>query len=183
MIMKSGFYQAPTLAFAIGLALWTAAPAAAQGASCPILTDAAASSALQADVRGQPTPTNVPGLDACNFEDPDGNVYSISRQTGALAPTSSGPVALAQIFIPNLPDSARAQLAALTQLGLKVTIGDNELSSLSGVGDAALWVKSDTAGDGLYVQRGSDAFAFESDDAPGIQSRLTALAQAALTSQ
>lgn len=172
-----------SVAMAFGLALCVAAPAAAQGATCPIVIDATASAALQVDIRGQATPTNVPGLDACNLEDPDGNVYSVSRQIGALTPTSSGPVGLALLFVSDLPDSARAQLAALTQLGVNVTIGTDELSSVGGVGDAALWVRSATAGDGLYVQRGPDAFAFESDDAPDVQSRLTALAQAVVTNQ
>ena len=171
-----------SLTAAFGLALCAAAPVSAQGTSCPIVSDATASSALQTDVHGQATPTNVAGLDACNLEDSDGNVYSISHQAGALTPTSSGPVGLALLFIPDLPDSARGQLAALTQLGLKVTIGTDELSSVGGLGDAALWVRSTTAGDGLYVQRGPDAFAFESDDAPGTQSALTALAQAVVTS-
>jgi hypothetical protein len=167
------------------LFLGPALPVAAQTQtlSCPIADDALAVRALGVGARGEGIQTNIAGLDACDFEDASGTAITVSRQNGAFGSyTTSGVAALAAMFIPDLPDTAQAQIAALSQTGAKVALPGFELSSLSGLGDAALWVKSDS-GDSLLAQRGADAYAFETDDAPDAQAKLTALARAVLTTQ
>jgi len=178
-MMKFGFFAVAVA----GLLLASALPVAAQTQtlSCPIADDALATRALGLGVSGQAIQTNVPGLDACDFEDTSGTAITVSRQNGAFGSyTTSGVAALAAMFIPDLPDTAQAQIAALSQTGIKVTLPGFELSSLGGLGDAALWVKSDS-GDSLLAQRGADAYAFETDDAPDAQAKLTALARAVLS--
>jgi hypothetical protein len=79
---------------------------------------------------------------------------------------------------------ARAEIGALSQAGMNVALPDYEFESVGGVGDAALWVKTQLVPgffkDSLLVQRGSDTFAFDVDDGPDARVGLTALAQAVL---
>jgi len=168
---------------AAGLLLGSALPVAAQTQppTCPIADDSLATRALGNDVRGEGIQTNIPGLDACDFEDASGTAITVSRQSGAFSSsTANGAAALAAMFLPDLPDSAQAQLAAVSQTGIKIALPGFELSSVTGLGDAAVWVKSND-GDSLLAQRGADAFSFETDDAPDAQAKLTAFARAVLT--
>jgi hypothetical protein len=177
-MMKFGFLAVA----AAGLLLGSALPVAAQAPSCAIADEGLATHALGTVVHVQGIPTSVPGLDACDVVDTTGNAITVSRQSDAFTTVSlTGAVGLAAVFIPDLPDAAQAQLAVLSQTGIKLTVPGFELSSVNGVGDAALWVKTD-GGDSLLAQRGTDAFAFETDDAPDAQMKLTALARAVLTS-
>jgi hypothetical protein len=91
------------------------------------------------------------------------------------------------MYVPQLPPEALAQIDALSQAALNVAVPGYEVSTISGVGDAALFVKSELVPrffkDSLIVQRGGDGFAFDTDDTPDAQTKLTALAQATLGSQ
>src|SRR5205814_9792605 len=111
-------------------------------------------------------------------------VFGINRETGAFGPGEGGAAALARRYIPGLPDAARAQIDALSQAGMNVALPDYQFEAVGGVGDSALWVKSQLLPgwfrDSLLVQRGSDGFSFDTDDSPDAQMVLTALAQAVL---
>jgi hypothetical protein len=95
-----------------------------------------------------------------------------------------GAAALARRYIPELPDAALAEIQALQQAGMSVALPDYQFEAVGGVGDSALWVKTQLVPgffkDSLLVQRGGDAFAFDVDDGPDAQMALTALAQAVL---
>ena len=166
-----------------GLFLSAALPVAAQASSCPIADDAVVATAIGSSVQSHAASTIAPGLIACNFEDARGSEIGVSRQVDAFAPGDpTGAAGLAVMFLTDVPDAARSQFAALNQIGMRVFVPGYELSSLNGVGDAALWVKSDAI-DILFLQRGNDVYAFETDDIQDAQPKLTALAQAVLTTQ
>jgi hypothetical protein len=158
---------------------------AAQSTACPIAGDSTVSQAVGAPVSGSVDVT-LDALTVCTFSDgsTSSHAFGVSRETGAFGPADGGVGALAQRYIPALPDAARAQIDALSQAGISVALPDHEFQSVAGVGDSALWVKTQLVPgffkDSLLVQRGSDAFSFDVDDGPDAQAALTALAQAVL---
>ncbi|MGI9147801.1 MAG: hypothetical protein ACR2IK_14830 [Chloroflexota bacterium] len=160
-----------------------AVPGAAQSAGCPIADDATVSQAVGSAVLGT-TDATTGGVTACTFGDAGGRAFGVSRETNAFGPAEGGAAALAQKYIPGLPAAARAQIDALSQVGLNVALPDYEFESVAGVGDSALWVKTQLVPgvfkDSLLVQRGSDAFSFDVDDGPDSRAALTTLAQAVL---
>src|SRR5258708_38983720 len=104
---------------ALGFVLCAALPAAAQGSSCPIADDAVVATAIGTSVQSHAASTLAPGLIACNFEDSSGSEIGVSRQVDAFAPGDvTGATGLAVMFLTDVPDSARAQFAALNQIGL-----------------------------------------------------------------
>jgi hypothetical protein len=78
----------------------------------------------------------------------------------------------------------RAQISAFNQAGINIAVPGYEILTVNGVGDAAIWVKTELApgfvNDSLVVQRGSDGFSFTVDDSPDAQAKATTLAQAVL---
>lgn len=110
--------------------------------------------------------------------------FGVYRDKDAFGPGEGGAAALAARYIPQLPDAARAEIEALQQVGMSVALPDYQFESVGGVGDSALWVRSQLLPgffrDSLLVQRGGDAFAFDADDGPDAKSSLTTLAQAVL---
>jgi hypothetical protein len=164
-----------------------AALAHAQVASCPVVDDAAASQALGVTVHGKAQAGMPAGTDMCDYIDPAGIDYSVSRQSGAFAPGAAvGAGALALMFVPQLPADALSQIDSLSQNGTTLTAPGFQISAVNGVGDAALLVKAELmpgiVRDSLFVQHSSDAWSFVTDDTPETPARLTALAQAALGS-
>jgi hypothetical protein len=151
------------------------------------MSDAVASQALGAPVQGKAQSDLPGGLVLCDFIDPAGTDYGVSRQSGAFPPGAAGGVAaLALMYVPQLPPEARTQIDALSQTGMNIAVPGYEVSSIGGLGDAALFVKSELAPgyvkDSLLVQNGSDGFSFDTVDTPDVLTKLTALAQAALSS-
>jgi len=169
---------------AIVLLLVPMLSAAAQSTSCAMASDAVVSAALGGPVQGKMTATAVPGFDFCDFIDSAGTDFGVYRESNAFGPGEGGAAALATRYIPQLPDVARAQIDALNQIGINIAVPGYEIAAVSGVGDAAIWVKTELLpgifNDSLIVQRGGDAFSFNVDDAPDAQMKLTTLAQAVL---
>jgi hypothetical protein len=156
----------------------------AQTAPCPVVNDDVVSIALGTPVTGKSQANIIPGFDACDFIDATGTDFGVSRERNAFGPAEGGAAGLAQRYIPQLPDVARAQIDALSQAGINVAVPGYELTAVSGLGDSALRVKSELVPgffkNSLLVQLGSDGFAFETDDSPAAQTKLSALAQAVL---
>ena len=171
---------------ALGLLLVPSLPAGAQSPPCPILTDAEVSATLGVPVASHYEANIVPGFDSCDFVDPNGTGFTVMRESNAFGSGEGGAAALARRYIPQLPDAARAQIDALSQIGINIAVAGYEISAVNGVGDAAIWVKTEllpgTFNDSLIVQRGGDAYSFNMDDESEAQVELTALAQAALAS-
>jgi len=170
---------------AVGLLL-VPLTAGAQSPPCPLLTDAEVSATLGVPVASHYETNMVPGFDSCDFVDPNGTGFTVMRESNAFGPGEGGAAALARRYIPQLPDAARAQIDALSQIGINIAVGGYQISAVNGVGDAAIWVKTEllpgTFNDSLIVQRGGDAYSFNMDDESEAQVELTALAQAALAS-
>lgn len=157
---------------------------AAQSTACPIAADSTVSQAVGATVAGSVDVT-IDNMTICSFKagSSASPAFGVSREMNVFGPAEGGPAALAQRYLPNLPDAARAEIDALSQAGIPVaTPGDHQFEVVSGVGDSALWVQTElVAGffkDSLLVQRGADAFSFDVDDSPDARAALTALAQA-----
>jgi hypothetical protein len=172
---------------ALVMLLGPASLAHAQVPSCPVVSDAVASQALGTPVQGKAQSDLPAGLVLCDFIDPTGVDYGVSTQSGAFPPgAAGGAAALALMYVPQLPPEAQTQIDALSQAGLNVAAPGYQISSVSGVGDAALFVKSELVPgffkDSLLVQHGSDGFSFDTDDTPDAFTKLSALAQAALGS-
>lgn len=169
---------------AVGLLLAPSLSAGAQSLPCPMITDAVVSATLGMPVTGQYEANIVPGFDSCDFVDPNGTGFTVMRESNAFGPGEGGAAGLARRYIPQLPDAARAQIDALSQIGINIAVPGYELSAVNGVGDAAIWVKTEllpgTFNDSLIVQRGGDAFSFNMDDTPDAQAKLHTLAQAVL---
>ena len=160
-------------------------PALAQAPGCPLTTEAVVAQALGTPVHGEATAGVPEGMDLCDFLDGAGTDYGVARQQNAFGPgAAAGPAALAQKYLPTLPEAALQQIDALRQAGMSVTLPGYQVTVVGGVGDTALWVQRELLPgffkDSLLVQQGSAAFAFDVDDAPGAQATLIALAQAVL---
>jgi len=171
---------------AMGLALLaTPLSAAAQSTTpgCPIADDATVSGAVGSPLTGSVNGTAGP-VTVCTFTDGSAasRAFGVSREAGAFGPAEGGAGALAQRYIPGLPDAAKSQIDALSQVGLNVALPEYQFEAVPGLGDSALWVKAQlmpgSFKDSLLVQRGTDAFSFDVDDSPDARAALTALAQA-----
>ncbi len=127
------------------------------------------------------------GFDLCDFLDPSGTDYGVARESGAFGPGEGGPAALAQRYIPALSDEVRAQIDALNAIGIPMAVPGYQITVVNGIGDSAIWVMNELLPgvfvDSLIVQRGPDAFSFNTSDAPGAQAKLTSLAQAVVQAQ
>jgi hypothetical protein len=81
---------------------------------------------------------------------------------------------------------ARPHRSAVGAIGIDVGTTGYEIAAVSGVGDSAVWVKTQLVPgvfiDSLIVQRGADAYNFKGEDSPATQDKLTTLAQAVLAS-
>jgi len=160
-------------------------PIAAQSAGCRFADDGTISRALGAPESGE-VDAAMDAVTMCTFKggSTSSPAFGVSQEIGAFGPAEGGAGALAARYIPGLPDAARAEIDALGQAGLSVTLPDYEVETVGGLGDSALWVRSQLVPgffkDSLLVQRGSDAFAFDVDDSPTARASLTTLAQAVL---
>jgi hypothetical protein len=165
-----------------------AAPVSAQQPTpCKLVSNAVVASAIGAPVEGSAQPGLPPGVDGCDFADATGDQFSVSRTSNTLAPGAAlSPGALAQSYFPDLTDDAVARIDALTQPGISLALPGLRVQTVGGVGDDAVLVKEaldeDTLADTLVVRRGTDIFAFNTDDSPDAPDRLTALAAGVLTS-
>jgi len=171
-------------AIAIGMLVVPSLSAGAQSAPCPMVTDTVVSAALGTPVTSQYEANIVPGFDSCDFVDPNGTGFTVMRESNAFGPGEGGAAALARRYIPQLPDAVRAQIDALSQIGINIAVPGYEISAVNGVGDAAIWVKTEllpgTFNDSLIVQRGGDAFSFNMDDSADAQMKANTIAQAVL---
>lgn len=168
----------------MALLVGPAVASAAQSTGCPIAADATVSQAVGSPLTGSVDGTSGSVI-VCTFSDASsGRAFGVSRDAGAFGPAEGGAAALAQRYIPGLPDAAKSQIDALSQAGLNIALPDYQFEAVSGLGDSALWVKSQLAPgyfkDSLLVQRGGDAFSFDVDDSPDARAALTSLAQAVL---
>jgi hypothetical protein len=160
-------------------------PIAAQSTGCPIADDGTVSRALGVPESGKVDVT-MDAVTSCTFSggSTSSPAFGVSQEIGAFGAGEGGAAALAARYIPGLPDAARAEIDALGQAGLSVTLPDSEFEAVGGLGDSALWVRSQLVPgfykDSLLVQRGGDAFAFDVDDSPTARASLTTLAQAVL---
>jgi len=94
----------PSGLLALFLLFGPAARTHAQVPSCPVVSDALASQALGATVQGKAQSDLPGGLVLCDFIDPTGTDYAVSRQSGAFPPGASGGAgALALMYVPQLP--------------------------------------------------------------------------------
>jgi hypothetical protein len=161
------------------------APVAAQSSGCPIADDQTVSRALGVPESGK-VDVAMDSITTCTFSTGStaSPAFGVSQEIGAFGAAEGGAGALAARYMPGLPDAARAEIDALGQAGLSVTLPDSQVETVGGLGDAALWTRSQLVPgffkDSLLVQRGHDAFAFDVDDSPSARESLMALAQAVL---
>jgi hypothetical protein len=151
---------------------------------CTMLSDASASQALGTPVTGEALQGMPLGFTSCDFTNSTGTSVNIISESGAF-PAGASAADLAQRYIPKLPAAALSQIRQLQQAGLNFDLPEYQVAQVGGVGDAAVWVKSEILPgfftDSLIVLHGTDAYSFGADDAPGVQAQVTALAHAALT--
>lgn len=158
---------------ALLLALTASAAAAQDNPPCPFATDSVVTPVLGGSVHGQADPSTVPGFDTCEFGD-----FTLIHQSGGAVANQPGLAGLAQNVVLGLPGAVAAQIAGL-ETGGTIDLPGYQIASLSGLGDAALWVRDARFGvDALVVQKGSEVFAFQVLDRPDAQATTTALAQA-----
>jgi hypothetical protein len=174
----------PGIALAVSLG-WVG-PVAAEMTPCSLVTEAVVSQAIGGPVEGHADIGLPVGLDACEFIDQNGADFGVSRERNAFgAGEQGGAAALAQRYVPDLPEEAHAQISALSQAGMSIALPGYQIAAVGGVGDSAVWVKTElqpgSTLDSLIVQRGADAFAFDVDDVPDGLAQLTRLAQAVLS--
>lgn len=171
-------------AIATILLLGPSLSAQAQSTPCPFASDAVVSTALGGPAHGSMQANISPGLDFCDFTDAAGTDFTVSRESNVFGPGEGGTSGLALRYIPTLSDAMRDQISALNQAGFNMALPGYDVANVSGVGDAAIWVKAEIApgivNDSIIVQRGSDSYGFQVDDSPDAQMKLNALAQAVL---
>ncbi len=169
---------------ALALLMLSSVSAGAQSPACPMLTEALVSTTLGTPVTGKYEANIIPGFDSCDFIDPDGTGFTVMRESNAFGPGEGGAAALARRYIPQLPDAAGAQIDALSQIGINIAVPGYEISAVTGLGDAAIWVKTELLpgifNDSLIVQHGGDALSFNMDDVPDAQAKLSTLARTTL---
>jgi hypothetical protein len=172
---------------AIAVFCVAATVAEAQSTPCPVVSAAVVGAAVGSPVADVTQPTGIAGLDLCSFNDAARTNFGVSRDFGVYAPGEGGAAALAARYIPQLSDDMRAQIGALSQVGINIEVPGYPITIVSGVGDAALLVKTELIPgffkDSLLVQQGGNAFSFDTDDSPSAADQLNALALAVLANQ
>ncbi len=171
-------------AIATILLLGSSVSTQAQSAACPFASDAVVSTALNGPAHGTLQANIVPGLDFCDFTDAAGTDFTLSHESNVFGPGEGGAAGLALRYVPTLSDAMRDQISAFNQAGFNMALPGYDVSNISGVGDAAIWVKADIVpglvNDSVIVQRGSDSYGFQVDDSPDAQMKLNALARAVM---
>jgi hypothetical protein len=119
---------------------------------------------------------NTPGFEVCEFGD-----FTIYHQSGPDVANNLGLGGLAQNLVLALPVEIAAQIGALGP-GRSLDLPGYQIATLSGLGEAALWVKNASFGvDALVVQRGPEVFVFQVLDRPDALATSTAVARAVVT--
>jgi len=172
---------------ASGLLLVCAVPALAQSTStaCPFLSDQAVAAVL-GTVQTTVQAGAAPGVDFCDFIDGSGVDYSVTHEIGAFKPgDATGPGMLVAKHFPDLSATAVQQLSEMNEPGTSLVIPGYDITIVSGIGDAAVWVQADSdpanIEDGLLVEHGPDVFVFGVPDGPDAQTKLNNLAQTTLS--
>jgi hypothetical protein len=163
---------------------------------CPLAQDALVAQAVGSPVTGgimtdfisdNPLDTG-PDKTVCWWDAQSGSTVTLTRQTNAFGPAgATGPAQLAQSLF-RIPDEAKAELELLQTQGVTdIQLPTYQMTSASGIGDAAVWVfQNDPAlnvpSGGFLVQRGADAIVVgiigEAESTS--RSQASALAQAVL---
>jgi hypothetical protein len=173
-------------------------PALAAAPPCPIVDDALVSQAIGEPVHGgimtdfvsdKPMDTG-PDKTVCWWDTDSDTTVTLARQMNAFGPGGAATPAELALSLFRVPDEARAEVDALRAAGVSdVQVPNYQLSSASGLGDAAVWVYQNDPSvnvptGGFIVQRGADAYVFgvigrtESEARP----RATAFAQSVMAS-
>jgi hypothetical protein len=169
-------FQVAALGISAGSLLLTnpASSLAAQDkAPCPFANDNVVSPVLGSLVHGYAASDTPSGLDVCEFGD-----FTIYRQSGAAVANNLGLTGLARNAVLALPEEVASQVGALGA-GRAIDLPGYQIATLTGLGDAALWVKDSSFGvDALLVQRGNEVFVFQVLDQADAQATSTAVARA-----
>ena len=166
---------------AVGLWLPTAAANAEDQNSCPVVAQSIVEGVLGQQADFVPLPGVPAGMDACEFDAANDDVYTIVRENAVFAagtPVAAGD--LTRMFFPQLTDDTVAQISA-DQAGTDVSAPGFDITSMSGLGDSAVVAHTVPATMvTILVRRGTDWFIFQTDDLGAGQAQLTSLAQAVL---
>jgi hypothetical protein len=149
-------------------------PAFAAAPPCPIAADALVSQAVGEPVHGgimtdfisdKPMDTG-PDKTVCWWDTDTDATVTLARQTNAFGPGGAATPAELAMSLFRVPDEARAEVDALHNAGVSdVQVPNYQLTSASGLGDAAVWVYQNdpsinVPSGGFVVQHGTDAFIF-----------------------
>ena len=146
--------------------------AAQDNPPCPFTNDSVVSPALGSPVHGYADAGSAPGFEACEFGD-----FTMYRQSVDVS-SNLGLAGLAQNTILALPAEVATQIGGLGA-GSTIDLPGYHIATLTGLGDAALFVKDSRFGvDALLVQRGNEVFVFQVLDRPDAQATSTAVARA-----
>lgn len=155
------------------LALVPAAVGVAAAPPCPLVSDAAVSGAVASAVHGgiltdfitdNPLDTG-PDKTVCMWDSDAGATITLSRQTNAFGPGGAQSLAAYTATLFQIPAAAQSELDALRSAGVAdIKMPDFQMSSASGLGDAAVWIfqndpSLNVPSGGFVVQRGNDAYA------------------------
>jgi hypothetical protein len=166
------FTRAAVSAVAL-LALIPVGVGAAAPPACPLIADDAVSAAVASPVHGgimtdfftdKPLDTG-PDKTVCMWDSDTGATITLSRQTNAFGPGGSPTVAAFAATLMRIPAEAQTELDALRSVGVAdIRLPDFQMTSASGIGDAAVWVfqndpSINVPSGGVIVQRGVDAYA------------------------
>src|ERR1700694_2080872 len=94
---------------------------AAQSPAGPIAGDSTVSRAVGSAAAGSVDVT-LGNITICSYTAASKRAFGVSREMGAFGPAEGGVGALAQRYIPSLPDAARSEIDALQQAGMNVTL-------------------------------------------------------------
>ena len=151
--------------------------AAQDNPPCPFTDDGVVSAALGSPVHGYANLGNVPGFETCEFGD-----FTLYHQSGPYVTGQPGLAAIAGNVVLGLPPELSRQISGL-DAGRTLDFPGYQIATLSGLGDAALWVKDASVGvDALIVQRGNEVFVAQVLDRPGAQATSTAVVRALVAS-
>jgi hypothetical protein len=174
------------------LALFPVAITSAAPPPCPLVADDLVSQAVGSPVHGgimtdfisdNPLDTG-PDKTVCLWDSDSDASITLSRQTNAFGPGGpAGPAELAATLF-RIPVEAQQELDALRSVGVAdIKLPAFQLSSASGLGDAAVWVFQNdpdlnVPSGGFIVQRGVDAYVVGIIGVDESQTRTQALAVA-----
>jgi hypothetical protein len=178
------------------LASIPSATALAAPPPCPLANDGLVSQAVGEPVHGgimtdfisdNPVDTGADKT-VCWWDADSGLSVTLSRQTNAFGPGGAQTPAEFAMTLFRVPDEARAEVDALNQAGVSnIQLPNYQLTSASGLGDAAVWVYQNdptlnVPSAGFVVQRGADAYIFGviGNTEPVARPQATALAQSIL---